>query len=540
MYKNLLAVLLIVTTKLYAQPFGVLKQGEIAIGGIKDTSYAVAVIQSRDGGYAIAGYTSAFGAGGWDVYVVKLDYQGNLQWTRTIGGKGNDQGAGIVQTPDGGFVVGGTTTSFGAGASDIYAIKLDSLGNVKWTRTIGTSAVESCSSVAQSKDGGVVLAGGTDGFGTGYMDFYAVKLDMNGNLKWSKAIGGTLNESATSITASSDGGFAMTGITQSFDTAAIYRPYVVKIDSSGTLQWANYYSGLSNVISMYSIIQSGNNGYSFTGTSSGGVGTDSYVIHVDAIGNFKWELSGIEFYIVETVAYAIAPYKNGGYLVATAGQDWDATTWTMSVSQIDSTGKILGSSGISTSSYVGADRSVVATKDGGYAITYSEDSIGGNSGYSMCLLKVDSTNNSCVSLYSPGTGSRGVIDTGVVAYIGGTESNGGSITSIDSGRIGSGGVLTDVCTVLSVNNITSDNAGINVYPNPSSGKFNFVIAREAKQSKYFIEVYSMLGEKVASIQWPAPNSYIQIDLSNQPEGLYLYRITSESGEMTGTGKLIIE
>jgi hypothetical protein len=96
------------------------------------------LIQTSDGGYVIAGYTKSFGAGDWDVYIVKLDATGNLQWTRTIGGPENeDLSNSLIQTSDGGYAIAGSTKSFSAGEDDVYVVKLDADGNLQWTKTIG-------------------------------------------------------------------------------------------------------------------------------------------------------------------------------------------------------------------------------------------------------------------------------------------------------------------------------------------------------------------------------------------------------------------
>jgi hypothetical protein len=99
-----------------------------AIGG-KNNDWGSSLIQTSDGGYAITGFTFSFGAGETDVYVVKLDAKGNLQWTKTIGGEKDDFGYSLIQTADGGYAVAGVTESFGAGWADVYVVKLDKNGN---------------------------------------------------------------------------------------------------------------------------------------------------------------------------------------------------------------------------------------------------------------------------------------------------------------------------------------------------------------------------------------------------------------------------
>ena len=163
------------------------------------------LIQTSDGGYAIAGFTRTFGAGEADVYVVKLDAKGNLQWTKTIGGESEDTGGSIIQTSDGGYAIAGYTESFGARSGDVYLFKLDANGNLQWTRTIGGPGNEAGPSLIQTSDDGYALAGGTSSFGAGQLDVYVVKLDKNGNAccavsqTFQVGSGGTLSSPTPSI-----------------------------------------------------------------------------------------------------------------------------------------------------------------------------------------------------------------------------------------------------------------------------------------------------------------------------------------------------
>jgi len=156
-----------------------------AIGG-KNDDEGNSLIQTSDGSYAIAGTTKSFGAGERDVYVVKLDANGNLQWTKTIGGKEDDKGYSLIQTSDGGYAIAGVTKSFGAGERDVYVVKLDAKGNLQWTKTIGGPKDDWGLSLIQTSDGGYAIAGSTISFGAGEWDVYVVKLGANGNLQWTK------------------------------------------------------------------------------------------------------------------------------------------------------------------------------------------------------------------------------------------------------------------------------------------------------------------------------------------------------------------
>jgi hypothetical protein len=115
------------------------------------------------------------------VYVIKLDANGKLQWTKTIGGPASEIGNSLIQTSDGGYAIAGYTSSFSAGGRDVYVIKLDANGNLQWTKTIGGENDDRGLSLIQTSDGGYAIAGYTKSFGAGGADVYVVKLDKNGN-----------------------------------------------------------------------------------------------------------------------------------------------------------------------------------------------------------------------------------------------------------------------------------------------------------------------------------------------------------------------
>jgi len=254
------------------------------IGG-ENWDVGFSLIQTSDGGYAIAGITTSFGAGEADVYVVKLDANGNLQWTKTIGGKGWDVGTSIIQASDGGYVIAGSTTSFGAGKDDVYVVKLDANGNLQWTKTIGGPASDMGGSLIQTADGGYVIAGETESFGAGEDDVYVVKLDANGNLQWTKTIGGPEHDRGSSLIQTSDGGYAIAGITESFG-AGEWDVYVVKLDANGNLQWTKTIGGTKGEEGK-SIIQTSDGGYAIAGTTASfdAGDLDVYVVKLDKNGD---------------------------------------------------------------------------------------------------------------------------------------------------------------------------------------------------------------------------------------------------------------
>ncbi|MEE8618602.1 MAG: hypothetical protein V3S84_00560, partial [Dehalococcoidales bacterium] len=132
--------------------------------------------QTTDGGYIIAGTTDSYGAGLEDVYLIKTDASGNKEWEKTIGGGSSDFAYSVQQTTGGGYIIAGATDSYGAGSRDVYLIKTDASGNEEWEKTIGGSSSDFADSVEQTTDGGYIIAGITDSYGAGGGDVYFVKV----------------------------------------------------------------------------------------------------------------------------------------------------------------------------------------------------------------------------------------------------------------------------------------------------------------------------------------------------------------------------
>lgn len=141
-------------------------------------------IQTTDGGYALAGFTTSYGAGGNDGWLMKTDADGNAQWNMTWGGPNGDCFNHVVQTPDGGFALTGSTNDTGdPSSSDAMLVKTDSTGNVEWSRTYGGSSGDFMRSLVLTSDGGVAMIGETSSFGAGDRDIWLLRTSLETGLE---------------------------------------------------------------------------------------------------------------------------------------------------------------------------------------------------------------------------------------------------------------------------------------------------------------------------------------------------------------------
>ena len=199
---------------------------------------AYSVIQTDDGGLLIAGYTHLVDSNGADIYVIKLDSAGNLEWTRTIGTPIGDIGYSVIQTKDGGFAIAGSTQQFDQQVSDVYVIKLNRFGQVIWTRTIGDSLWDEGNAILELDDSDLVVVGSTCPlypFQSGDCDILLIRLDQNGNLKWAKVVGGEASERSYGVMQGANGDLILAGEIEINMQQSLPDVLVIRLDSTGSL-----------------------------------------------------------------------------------------------------------------------------------------------------------------------------------------------------------------------------------------------------------------------------------------------------------------
>ena len=212
-------------------------------GGNDDERGSYSVQQTNDGGFLLTGSTRSFGSGAMDIFVVKLNSDGSHDWTKAIGGAGAEVGKTTLEVNDG-YIIVGQTNSIGAGQSDILAVKMNFDGSLAWTKTYGGNQNESGSGIAEVSDG-YIIGATLESFGAGSADAALIKINNQGNVIWAKTIGGAggegINWDGVRITASGDIVFG--DATSSFGAQGGGAYFGISLSSTGTLNWCTFVDG---------------------------------------------------------------------------------------------------------------------------------------------------------------------------------------------------------------------------------------------------------------------------------------------------------
>ena len=348
------------------------------------------IITTSDNGYAIAGITDSWGAGLYDIWIIKLDATGAITWQKTYGGANYDQSFSIIQTSDGGYAVAGYYGTSSTNA-DIWVLKLDASGNVTWQKTYGGADNDYAYSIIQTIDGGYAVAG-MYGFTTNNGDAWVLKLDASGNITWQKTFGGVFTENATTIVQTSAGDYVIAGKTGTFG-AGNWDLWVLKLDGTGTVLWQNVY-GTADPEQSITMIKTSDGGYVLNGR----IGGLRYflLVKLDGSGNIVWQKKygdGATDFVGESIIQTNdGGYASVGYGVSTAGQSYNYV-----VNKLDGSGNLIWQKDFGGAA-VDVPTSIVETASGKLAIVGTTTSYGAG-GYDILFLKIasDGTGPSCTN-----------------------------------------------------------------------------------------------------------------------------------------------
>ena len=362
---------------------------EWTFGGV-DIEVGSSVQQTNDGGYIILGYTQSLANLNRDVYLIKTDEFGVEQWTKTFGGTDDDRGSSVQQTTDGGYIITGGTESFGNGSSDVYLIKTDANGIEQWSQTFGGTSYEVGNSVQQTTDGGYIITGYTQSFGNGNSDVYLIKTDGNGDSIWTQTFGGTSFDEGRSVQQTADGGYIITGEMYYFGNGNS-DVYLIKTDVNGIEQWSKTFGGTDEDFG-YSVQQTTDGGYVITGrTESFGNGnSDVYLIETDDLGVEQWTktFGGIG----NDMGFSVQQTTDGGYIITGTANGISNIDADVYLIKTDDLGVEQWTKNFGGANIIEEGSSVQQTTDGGYIITGYKYSISvGN--IDVYLIKTDGNGN---------------------------------------------------------------------------------------------------------------------------------------------------
>lgn len=499
------------------------KQWDHRYGGING-DYCHAFRRTLDGGFILAGNTASDSSGnkmsnrlplgGFDYWVIKLNYTGNLVWEKNYQADGNDQLWSINLTTDGGYIIGGTSdsqigpvkTQMSRGGTDYWIIKLDALGNVMWDKTIGGSLDDDLRYVFQTSDGGYIVGGTSksniSGEKTqakfGLNDYWIVKTDSLGVIQWDKVYGGPSTEKYAVSVQTSDGGFLHAGESSS-DTGGTKADYsqggadywMVKTDSIGTIQWDNAYGG-SGDDNLYAMIKTTDGGFIAGGTSSSGISgdktqpcdglTDLWVVKLNSAGAIQWE------------------------------RDYGGSGWEdefCSIYQTEDDGYLLG---LTSYSPIGIDK--------------TENNLGVEQPW---IVRIDASGNRLwdKTIFTLGHNEAGFAEElEEKCYVVVASDNG--LTGGDKSEDAWGGFSDDFWIVkycedelLENKEVKLNSDDITIYPIPFSDYVKVHLA-EFHNSKALAELYDVLGKHILSQEFDRETTLFTSALS---EGVYVLKVT---------------
>ncbi len=479
-----------------------------SLGG-RNEDDALAICQTFDGGYIVAGRSKSTSGdvtgniGAFDAWIVKMSSSGSLEWQKSIGGSLTDQANAIVQTADSGYIIAGSTISNdGAvtgnhGQTDYWVVKLSSAGTVQWQKCYGGASYEIAYSIQQTTDGGYVVGGeswSNDGDVTGNhggRDCWIVKIDTSGALQWQKSLGGSANDFGKKIRQTADGGYIAT-VTSSSSDGDVTNNYgssdfwVVKLSNLGIIQWEKSFGG-TLVDNGQDIIQTSDEGYVVIGltTSNDGDVTDS-----KGKGDY-WvvRISSLGAVVWQKTlggseldyATSVVQSTDGGFVVA---------------------GYSVSNNGDLTENKGSSDYWLVKLNASGYIVW--QKSLGGS--------EYDVAN------YFTTTSDGGYIIAGY------TRSLNGDVTL----NHGSDDFwIVKLKSTVAVPQL-SHSGEINVSPNPTTGMINVPGAENAT-----IRVYNTFGQLVKEAQ-----NNNEISLADLPVAMYFIKVFNERGEMIHSGNVV--
>jgi len=274
--------------------------------------WAESLKKTPDKGFLITGYTNKVAGDGYDVVALKTDSLGNKQWEKYYGGHDWDFGMDAAIAHDGGFLLCGSTYSYGLGQKDMYLLKLNNQGDTLWTRTFGGAYEDVATCIDVCQNGDIIIAGYTNSFGAGDYDAVLVRYDSIGNFLWYQTYGGDSVEKVFGVRERYNKDIVMGGYTSSFGMG-LDDYYLIYTDSAGNQQWYIANGGVHTYERAYSLDLTTDSGYVLCGITEGPGFQDVYFYKMFPDG--QWHYSTSHGSIYPDSANCIKQTLDGGYII---------------------------------------------------------------------------------------------------------------------------------------------------------------------------------------------------------------------------------
>ncbi len=343
------------------------------------------VLETADHGFLLIGTTRSISSDTTDAWVIRTDARGDTLWTRSYGGESWDSGISVVQGTDEGFLLGIASRSFSE-SYDVYLVKIDDQGNTVWTNTYGGAEADYLHSMDATADGGYVMLAHTTSFGAGSLDFYLIRIDQDGDTLWTKTYGGTDYDWCASVKQTADGGYILVGETRSFGDSE-GDVYVVKTDADGDLLWEKSYGDAGHDRAQH-VLATPDNGYLVIGNMTVQDSEDEYgfALKIDANGDPLWTTVLGDERLSEL--YGATLTANDTYVTIGGIAESDGDDYDVYLTELDSNGDV-----ITERLYGGEEHdfglSVRKTSDNGYIIAGLTESFAPGKDNQVYLIKTD-------------------------------------------------------------------------------------------------------------------------------------------------------
>ena len=524
-FKKLLCVIILFSSQLvYSQCGG--SSFQTVIGGIGDER-AHDIKRTTDNGYIIAGETTSSGAGAKDIVLVKVDVNGVVEWSNTYGSASIDDGNSIsvVQTQDGGYAIAGQTEGFGAGTNyDAFIIKVNGIGTVLWEQQFTGASFEGFRGIVELSNGDIIATGNTQSFGVGFADVFVVKLSATGSVLWSKAFGGSTGlDFSTSVTELANGDVLICAHSNGYG-AGMTDALMFRIDNAGNEIWTKSYGGADIDAYLSASLLDDGNIIAVGLTRSFGVGTEDILLS-------KMDQNGV---LIWSKTYGGTGMNNGADVMENSNGEIIVSGATNSFSgnfdylllSVDAVGGVNWSKTYGGSGSDEVDRwskSLELASDTGILIVGGTFSFGAG-GEDMYVVKTNSCGESfCNEQDVVLTVTTPAILSGIVTpvtTVGGTFVTPTFATSVANFN---STVLCD-SNLVNIEFEAQVDQGLLIYPNPSS---NSISIQYDDVNNVSIRIFNINAQLVTEYSFINSKGELKIDISKLRNGIYFLSLIDE-------------